>query len=78
MGVATMLQAPVYTFFKAEKVPTSLKQRWLKYPPLQPAMKVDSDYNKESINLLSCPNLHLELLHFEESHYDLVIPGKGQ
>ena len=59
LGLATMLQAPVYTFSEAGKAATSPQPskpqpRWLKYPPLYPAMKVVSDYDK--INLSTCPN----------------------
>ena len=81
LGVATLLQAPVYTFSEAGKVATSLQPRWLKYSPLQPAMKVISDYDRgvnQLVNMSKPPNFHLELLHFKGSHYDLVIPEKGQ
>ena len=70
-----MLQTPVYTFSEG-KVPTSLQPRWLKYSPLQPAMKVNSDYDKgvnKLVNMPKPPNFH-----FKGSHYDLVIAGKGQ
>ena len=80
LGVATLLQAPVYTFSETGKVAISLQPRWLKYSPLQPAMKVISNYDREInqlINMLKPPDFHLELLHFKGSHYDLVIPEKG-
>ena len=81
LGVATLLQAPVYTFSEAGKVGTSLQPRWLKYSPLQPAMKVISNHDRgvnQLVNMSKPPDFHLELLHFKGSHYDLVIPEKGQ
>ena len=81
LGVATMLQAPVFTFSEAGNIATSLQPRWLKYPPLQPATKVNSDYDMGVNQLVNMPkpsNFHLELLHFKGSHYDLVIPEKGR
>ena len=81
LGVATMLQVPVYTFSEPGKAATSLNPRWLKYPPLHPAMKVNSNYDKgvnQLVNMSKPPNFHLELLHFNENHYDLAIPEKGQ
>ena len=81
LGVATLLQAPVYTFSAAGKAGMSSKPRWLKYLPLQPAKKVNSDYDKgvnQLVNMPKPPNFHLELLHFQGNHYDLVIPEKGK
>ena len=42
---------------------------------------MNSDYDKgvnQLVNMPKPPNFHLELLHFKGSHYDLVIPEKGQ
>ena len=55
LGLATMLQAPVYTFSEAGKAATSPQPRWLKYPPLYPTMKVVSDYDKAVNQLVNMP-----------------------
>ena len=72
LALATILQAPIYTFSREN----SNLYRWLQYLPLLPPGSIQCDYDKTLKKLLYVDkpkDFHLELSHYEGRHYDLII-----
>ena len=72
LAAATLLQAPLYTYTQTN----SNSYRWLRYLPMSPAHSVNCDYH-DSIHRLvytvKPADYHLELFHFNRSHYDVIV-----
>ena len=74
LAVATLLQAPIYTYTSTGK-PGSY--RWVRYSPLSHPNQVVCDYVAcihKLVHLHKSPDYHLELFHFDSCHYDLIVP----
>ena len=72
LAAATMLQAPVYTYTQIN----SKSYRWLRYLPLSPAHSVTCKYHdsvQRLVHMIKPADYHLELFHFNSSHYDVIV-----
>ena len=73
LAAATMLQVPVYTFAQLDD---SREYRWSRYCPLAQPSQITCDYVpsiRRLVHMTKLPNYHLELLHFNGNHYDLIV-----
>ena len=72
LAAATMLQAPVYTYTQIN----SKSYRWLRDLPLSPAHSVTCKYHdsvQRLVHMIKPTGYHLELFHFNSSHYDVIV-----
>ena len=72
LAAATMLQAPVYTYTQTN----SKSYQWLRYLPLSSAHSVTCKYHdsvQRLVHMIKPADYHLELFHFNSSHYDVIV-----
>ena len=72
LAAATLLQAPIYTYTQTN----SNSYHWLRYRPLSLVRSVNCDYHdsiRRLVYVVKPPNYHLELFHFNRSHYDIIV-----
>ena len=76
LAVATMLQAPIYTYTQFHD---SQEYQWSRYHSLAQPSQVVCDYVpsiRKLVHVTKPPNYHLELLHFNGNHYDLIVSNQ--
>ena len=72
LAASTMLQIPVFTYSLNHRK----CYRWLRYLPLSPPSSIACEYDHLVLSLIHVSKreqYHLELLHYQESHYDLIM-----
>ena len=75
-AVATMLQAPIYTYTQFHD---SREYRWSRYYSLAQPSQVVCDYVpsiRKLVHMTKLPNYHLDLLHLNGNHYDLIVSNQ--
>ena len=78
LAAATMLQAPIYTYTQPDD---SGEYRWSRHRPLAQPSQVVCDYVpsiRRLVHMTKPPNYHLELLHFNGNHYDLIVSDEKE
>ena len=73
LAMATMLQIPLYTFTKHQS--RSNVYHWIKFTPFHPS-QFSCSYSSALCSLVKMNKplkCHLELLHLNGNHYDLII-----
>ena len=75
-AVPTMLQAPIYTYTQFHY---SREYRWSRYHFLAQPSQVVCDYVpsiRKLVHMTKLPNYHLDLLHLNGNHYDLIVSNQ--
>ena len=71
-----LLQAPIYTYTQFHD---SREYQWSRYHSLAQPSQVVCDYVpsiRKLVHMTKPPNYHLELLHFNGNHYDLIVSNQ--
>ena len=75
LAMATILQVLMYAYTLHHQSETFY--HWIRYKPFHPA-KFDTSALERLMHMTKPPYYHLELLHLNKCHYDLIVSAQGQ